>query len=148
MNGEMSTVYKSQMRIRKKEEIGFCCSWQTWGNLIRNSLRKKLELLTKRLKIQQFTLWTLCFGTKSEQMSGLIYKFLTCLQSFFLKVPLSKRWAIHLLPSLGRSSRGDVFRCVRQCLRSTLHMSAGNGWKWKWSDGVEKVKWTYFYAYL
>ena len=50
----------------KKEEIGFCCSWQTWGNLIRNSLRKKLEFLTKRLKIQQFTLSTLCYGTKRQ----------------------------------------------------------------------------------
>ena len=73
-------------RIRKKKEMGFCCSWQTWGNLIRNSLRKKLELLTKRLKIQQFTLWTLCFCSKRQigtsDQADILVRFLK-VQSFF-----------------------------------------------------------------
>ena len=30
-------------------------------------------------------------------------------------------------------------KVIRQGLRSTHHMSPGNGWKWKWPNGVGKI---------
>ena len=35
---------------------------------------------------------------------------------------------------------------VGQRLRSTHHMSAGNGWKWEWPNGVEKSEMDLFWS--
>ena len=37
-------------------------------------------------------------------------------------------------------------KCMWQGLRSTHHMSAGNGWKWKWPNGVEKSEMDLFWC--
>ena len=37
---------------------------------------------------------------------------------------------------------------IWQFLSWTHHLSAARAWKWKWSNGVKKVKLTYFDAYL
>ena len=39
-----------------------------------------------------------------------------------------------------------LLRHLGQRLRSTHHMSAGNGWKWKWPNGVEKSEMDLFWC--